>query len=117
MSYVIKQPDSFKKELDHIFKKFPKAKKSIQKAIQEIAKNIQRTNVIPGFQEVGIEVRKARIKIKEYNISASKGLRLVFLVKEDKIVLCHIYHKAEYKSEQRELDKLKKALKHISQEI
>ena len=115
MAYEIVETSSFSKELKQILKKFPRSKDGIQKHIRNLASNPHQGSVVPGFPD--LEVRKIRIGLKEYRISPRNGLRLLFIVKANKVIPCHIYHKADYKSEHKELNKLKKILKDILREL
>ena len=115
MPYKIFEPTCFRNELKWILNKFSKAKEEIQQQIKKLSNNPKQGSVIPGFS--GYEVRKIRIGIRKYNLSKRKGLRLIFLVKENKVVLCHIYRKSDYKSEAEELNKTKESLGQILKEL
>ncbi len=115
MAYEIVDTPSFIKELKQILRKFPKSQDSIQKCIKNLATNPHQGFVVPGFSD--LEVRKIRIGLKQYSISPRNGLRLLFIIKENKVVPCHIYHKADYKTEQKELNRLREILKDIVKEL
>ena len=115
MSYGIIQPQFFTQELKHILNKFPKSENSILKHIVELSVNPNQGSVVLGSPD--FQVRKIRIGLKEYRISSSKGLRLMFLVKQKNIVLLHVYHKADYKREHKELNRVKAALKLVLKEL
>ena len=100
---------SFENQLSQILKKFPKAEKQIRDDIEAVAKDPLKGFLFPGFGKD--RVLKLKIPIKKYSISKRKGLRLIYAVKEDKIVLLYIYHKAKYQGEQKTMAGVKAALK------
>lgn len=92
-------PESFQKHLKRLFKKFPKSKKRLSSEIENLAANPSQGDVYPGFG--GMEVRKVRLALSEYNMGKRKGLRLiyVFIVLKDKVVPLAIYQKNQYAAE------------------
>jgi hypothetical protein len=102
----------FNSQQKDIIKKYPNSKDTIEEAIQNLKKNPAQGNQIPGFRDV--QVRKMRIGLPEYNLSQSKGLRLVFVFhpyKEE--ILPLLIYKKGILTEKQILSKLKKVLKRV----
>ncbi|MBA4348540.1 MAG: hypothetical protein C0415_00925 [Thermodesulfovibrio sp.] len=92
----------FTKQYDYLFNsKFPKSKNSVKAIIDGIIINPLQGDRFPGFGQ-NTHIRKLRIGLKEYHISKRDGLRLIWLLNEDKkwILMVSLYHEREYKREQ-----------------
>jgi len=103
----------FEKHLSNVLKKFPKAEKQICDDIRSLTRN-QEGFLFPGFGDH--QVRKLRIPVKAYKISKQKGLRLIYAVKGNRVIPLYIYHKANYKCEDKVIAEIKAALKEFINE-
>jgi plasmid stabilization system protein ParE len=74
---------------------YPLAEKAIRQEIAALGKNPESGVVYPGFHP--FQVRKHRIGLRAYRLSASRGLRLIFLHMPEKglVVPLVIYKKGE----------------------
>lgn len=103
-------PPAFEKHLSDVLKKFPKAEKQICDDIRSLTRSLKGF-LFPGFGDH--QVRKLRIPVKAYNISKQKGLRLIYAVKGNRVIPLYIYHKANYKREDKVIAEIKAALKEL----
>lgn len=108
MSYQIHLLEGFLQQLNEIEKKFPKATTEIEKSLNLLKNNPTRGQKYPGFGQR--EIRKLRIGLKKYGISKRKGLRLIYAVKENKIIPLLIYHKSDFNKEHKILQKVSSSL-------
>jgi len=104
----------FTSQLEDILKKFTNSKKDIENEINNLSNNPLQGERVVGLGQ--LHVRKLRLPVKKYNIGKSKGLRVIFMVNEDKyklFMIC-IYFKGDYQSEQQVISLIKNTLrKHI----
>ena len=82
----------FKKQLKHFFKKYPQEKQLINDFINNL--NPIQAERMQGFGL--LQVYKTKIALKKYNISKSKGLRIIFLHFENIIFPFAIYQHSEF---------------------
>ncbi len=110
-------PNSFRKSLKEIFKKYPNSRNDIEAELDKLKKNPLKGEIIPGF--TSYQLRKIRLPLKKYKIGKRKGLRVICLVnvQEKKITLLHIYSKMQYKNEEEVIKKVKEALKELKGEL
>jgi len=101
-------PNSFRKSLKEIFKKYPNSRNDIEAELDKLKKNPLKGEIIPGF--TSYQLRKIRLPLKKYKIGKRKGLRVICLVnvQEKKITLLHIYSKMQYKNEEEVIKKSKR---------
>jgi len=106
-------PPVFKNNLEVIFSKYPNSKKDIETALGSLIKNPRVGDIIPGFAPM--ELRKLRLPLKKYNLSKSRGLRVIFLVDHGRkrITKLFIYSKSEYRGEKEVREKLDIALREL----
>ncbi len=112
MSFELIRTEPFERQLRKILKQFPKSAGSINSVIDELADN-PNGDVYPGFYEFTIV--KLRIQLKEYKIGKSSGLRLVYLLLEDKknLIPLLVYHKPKFPTEHKVKEMIKEKLKEI----
>jgi len=110
-------PNSFRKSLKEIFKKYPNSRNDIEAELDKLKKNPLKGEIIPGL--TSYQLRKIRLPLKKYKIGKRKGLRVICLVnvQEKKITLLHIYSKMQYKNEEEVIKKVKEALKELKGEL
>lgn len=108
---------AFEATLDAALAKHERCRPSVDNAIADLAENPKQGDAYPGFGS--LSVRKTRLPMKEYNIGKSKGLRLIFLVHEEKsaVLPIIIYRKNQFPNEKEVLKAIKRALTAILQEI
>lgn len=73
---------------------------------------------IPGFGD-SFHLRKVRLGLKEYKIGDRGGIRVVFLVHEEKklVVPISCYKKGTYKRESEKINAVRRALKETLEEM
>jgi len=116
MSYEIVETDVFKKTLKAALKKHSKSVTDIEKKIETIGAKL------PGDSCTLFSphhMKKVRFELKAYNISKRKGMRLFYLVVEDRqvIIPVFIYKKGQIKTEQSVTADVKRYIKLITDEL
>ena len=113
MAYTLRIFPCFERQLKDIKKHFPLAADSIDNSIASLKENPLVGNAFPGFGD--IHVRKKRLALKEYKLSESGGLRLIFMVSAEKslVVPLHMYKKGRAGGENEVICQTKKQLKAI----
>jgi len=106
----------FMRQRRDILKRYPKSEEEVDAAIASLASNPMQGDAYPGFP---LPVRKVRIKLDQYGIGASKGLRLNFLFLEIENIVAPlvIYRKGDFKSESAVKKLIREKLKEIASEI
>lgn len=86
--------------------------------MENICKNPLVGDRIPGFGD-SFHLRKLRLGLKEYKIGASGGVRVVFMVHEEKklVVPISCYKKGTYKRESQKINAIKESLRDILGEL
>lgn len=115
--YDLHEPSVFIKALKTLSKKYPNSKKRIRKTVDSLKKDPEQGVLYPGFGN--LFVRKMRIRLPEYKIGKSNGLRLLHLFIKDKgkVVPLVIYAKKSIGSEKTVRDLIVSALKEIVHEF
>jgi len=111
MPYNLHYTGSFNARLKKIISKFPRSENRVKKEIAGLADDPNQGDPYPSFG--AYSVRKMRIGLPEYNIGKSHGLRLIYLVVNDKIIPLHVYPKSQFRSESDVLKETKAALKEV----
>lgn len=113
----------FNKQYDYLFSgKFHKSKTESDKIIASIISNPIQGVRVPGLGQ-NTHIRKLRLGLKEYRTSKRDGLRLLWMLNEEKqrVVFIAIYYKCDYKHEQiiqtMIKENLKAILTHIDKEF
>jgi len=103
----------YRRDRKAILRKFPRSVSEIDDAIAEIVRNPASGDLVPGFP--GFQVYKARIGLKRYRLSKSRGLRFWYLVlpNEHLLVPITLYSKSDYPGEPEVREAVKSALKEI----
>lgn len=91
------RPRCFDRQFDALIKKFKRSKDDIEEELSSLQKNPLKGDQIPGLNP--LYVYKYRIGLKAYNIGKRKGLRVIYLVLENSLILIAIYYKGDYTSE------------------
>jgi len=115
-SYQLILTKSFNSFLAEIIKKYPNSQNSIESFLSNLCKSPHQGDVYPGFSSP-FTIRKVRIALKEYKIGQQKGLRLIYGIKEDKIIPIFIYKKGKLSNEYRVKKQVITALKAIIKEL
>lgn len=117
MPFNVRRLPPFDRQVRDICKKFPNSQKDIEKAIEALGKNPLNGDGYPGFGQ--FRIRKWRVALNAYNISERKGLRLIFMVIEEKFLILPLvlYKKGQIPSEQDVLKLTKSKLKEILAEL
>jgi len=85
----------YSRRLESLLKKYPKSKTSIEEAI-----NIKTPDHTLKNKLRFHPFRKLKIPLKEYKITTSRGLRLIYIIAHKKIWLITIYSKSETNKKQ-----------------
>jgi len=103
--------ECFERQLKEIFKQYPKSEETTRSEIRGLDKNFKPGNRFPGFGL--LHVRKIRFPLKEYNLGVSKGLRIIFMLIEEKytVVPLVIYKKGQMAGESDVINLVKTQLK------
>jgi hypothetical protein len=117
MACTLRRFFSFDRHLKTVLKKFPNSAQEIEIILTEITNNPEQGVVYPGFAP--FKVRKIRIGLKSYRISARDGLRLLYLHIPDRSIVAPlvIYKKGVIGSEQKTKALVLTALKDILEEM
>ncbi|MDM8550365.1 hypothetical protein QUF72_09815 [Desulfobacterales bacterium HSG2] len=112
MPFELIRTEPFERQFRKILKQFPRSAGSINSAIDDLADNLK-GDAYPGFYE--FTIMKLRIPLKEYKIGKSSGLRLVYLLLEDKnkLIPLLIYYKVKFPTEHKVKKMIKKKLKEV----
>lgn len=109
----------FIEQYNYLFNgKFHKSKVESDKIISSIISDPLQGDRFPGFGQ-NIHIRKIRLGLKEYRISKRDGLRVIWLLSEEKqwVLLVAIYYKCEYKHERTIQAMIRKNLNAINAHI
>lgn len=108
---------SFSRHLKSVCKKYPNAAAEIDRELDRLGENPEQGFVYPGFNPV--VVRKLRIGLRSYRMSAAEGLRLIFLHLPGKAIVAPlvIYKKGAPGSEHEVRDMVLAALKAILEDL
>jgi len=117
MPCAIRRFASFERHLKNTLKKYPNSADAVEKEIASLAGAPERGFVYPGFGN--LQVRKFRIALRAYRLSASTGLRLIFLYLPDKALVAPliIYKKGTIAAEHQVKAMLLNALREILEEL
>lgn len=110
-SFRLKQTKPFERTKKAALKKYPRSEQEVETSLDELKTAPDVGDPYPGFGAVA--VRKVRIALKEYNISARNGLRLIFMVAKETVVPIYMYKKGRPPQEKDVLRKAKDQLKEI----
>ncbi|RLC89948.1 MAG: type II toxin-antitoxin system RelE/ParE family toxin [Chloroflexi bacterium] len=94
MSYSVYLPDSFKRSLKRLTRRFPRVRQDVSAAIEEILRVPSLGIVIPGSGGV----RKLRVRSTDLERGKSGGFRLLYIVLPDRELICPllIYAKSDW---------------------
>lgn len=108
----------FQRQIKDICKHFPQSRAEIEKAINTLPERYMDGKVVPGFTAL-VQIRKIRISLKKYQVGVSGGLRLLYLVSQEKscVVPVYLYKKGQAGGEREVLGQTKKLLKAVLQEL
>jgi hypothetical protein len=111
MSYEVRANPVFESDKADFLKNRPLAKKDIEAALESFKKDPRQGDRIPGISPQ--EIRKARWPLKSYQMGARGGLRIVFVINEEKkaIVPLSLWQKKDMTNEGDVLALVKKRLK------
>jgi len=87
MSYSVYLPDSFKRNLKPLTKRFPNVRADVIAAIEEVLRLPTLGAVVPGSGGV----RKLRIRSTDLKCGKSGGLRLLYIVLSDRELVCPLF--------------------------
>jgi hypothetical protein len=107
---------AFQKTLDELISQFPLSREEINAAVNDLPECWRRGARCPGY---GFEVYKTRVPLKQYRLSAARGLRLMTLVMEEIGILVPltIYKKGAFHKETDAIDWTRKKLREILREL
>jgi len=93
MSYSVYLPDSFKRSLKRLTRRFPGVRQDVIAAIEEVLRIPMLGAVIPG----SAGIRKLRIRSSDLKRGKSGGFRLLYIVLSDRELICPllIYAKSD----------------------
>lgn len=106
------RPPCFNRQLDSILNKFKLSKDDVEKELSSLQENPSRGNQIPGLNP--LFVYKYRIGLKAYNIGKRSGLRVIYLVLDNSVmILIAVYYKGDYTSESKMQEMIRNHLKEV----
>jgi len=110
MPYKLHRPSFFERLLKDVLKRYSKAERENEKALDKLRQNPSQGNRYPGFGK--LEIRKIRLALKSHGLGKSRGLRIIFLVDKEKQVVCPllIYAKREIDNEEKVKELIKRTL-------
>ena len=88
MSYKVRLNPIFENDKAQLLKNRPLAKTDIEAALESFRENPRQGDRIPGISV--LDIRKARWPLKSYRIGNSGGLRIIFVIQEEKKVILPI---------------------------
>ena len=108
---------AFNSRLKKTKKQYPQSSDRIDKIIDSLTTNPGQGERYPGFGE--LEIRKLHIRLPEYKLGKSNGLRLIHLyIKEKNMVFpLTIYAKKGFGKEQNVLKQVRTAMKEVSTKL
>lgn len=117
MGCTLRRFAAFERHLKTVLKKYPNSTNAIDQEIAALAVNPECGFSYPGFSPFA--VRKIRIGLRAYRLSASEGLRLIFLHLPEKAIVAPlvIYKKGAIASEHEVKRLVLSALHEIVEEL
>lgn len=112
------RPKCFDTQLNNILKKFHKSNNSINNEIAGVGNhNPYPGDLIPGFYPDLIY--KWRLPLKEYQIAARSGLRVIYLFHKESetIIMIAVYYKGDFRSESDTQKMIRRNLKTIIDQL
>ena len=111
MPYEVRSNPIFESDKDQFLKNRPLAKVDIEAAFKSFQENPRQGDRIPGIGT--LDIRKARWPLKSYRIGNSGGLRIIFVIREEKKIILPItlWQKKDMTNERDVVAHVKKRLK------
>lgn len=113
MSYSVYLPDSFKRSLKRLVRRFPRVRADVTTAIEEILRLPTLGVVVPGSGGV----RKLRIRSTDLKRGKSGGFRLLYVVLADRDLICPLLIYAKPDREDVTRRELRALLADLKQEL
>ena len=88
MPYEVRVNPVFENDKSQFLKNRPLARTDIEAAFKSFQENPRQGDRIPGIG--ALDIRKARWPLKSYRIGSSGGLRIIFVIQEEKKVILPI---------------------------
>jgi mRNA-degrading endonuclease RelE of RelBE toxin-antitoxin system len=113
MSYSVYLCQPFKRSVKQLVKRFPHIKEDIASTLREIVQTPTLGVLIPNSQGV----RKLRLRSTDLQRGKSGGLRLLYLVDQDRQLICPLLVYAKSERTDVALSELRQLLRELIQEL
>jgi hypothetical protein len=117
MPFEVRRTSTFLRWFDKTLCGYKNSIGATNKTIDSLAENPNQGDSVPGFQQHS--ARKMRMALKAYSIGKSKGLRLWYLVSDEKqcVIPVYIHKKGEPQKETDVVDNFKSALRGVLSDL
>ncbi|MFV0422076.1 hypothetical protein [Oleidesulfovibrio sp.] len=109
----IQETEAFRRSVDKVLKKYPRAAKDIEDGINSVASNPDQGMSYPGIEPV---VKKTRLGMPSYKQGKRGGMRLIYIAKT-MLTPIFLYVKGQFSSEGEIKEATKKQAKEVIEEL